>query len=84
MAGLLVVPGIKLEKALDRRWLTFLEVFSGNLRQSSPKRYVDKGDFLFFLAALSRRDSIDCQTELSDCRTLRGVTEIWISGEVPD
>src|SRR5580704_13330099 len=47
LAGLLVVPGVKLESPLDKNRFPFFEVFAADLCQARPERYIDKGNLFF-------------------------------------
>src|SRR5271166_3936770 len=59
LAGLLVVPGVKLESPLDKNRFPFFEVFAADLCQARPERYIDKGNFLLFFAIIRLGKAID-------------------------
>src|SRR5690606_22531458 len=84
LAGLLVVPGIHLEAALDVSAAAFGQILLGKLRLTSPEGDVDEGGFLLALVLLVGPDAVDRKPEIRDGGSLWRVPEFRIPREIPD
>ncbi len=82
MAGLFVIPLVKLQAAFDHHRPAFFEILADNLGLAAEGVHIHEGGFLLFLAFFIRPRAVDGHAELGDGGAAGGVFHLGIAGEV--
>src|SRR5437763_4482797 len=80
--GILVLPLIELQAALNQEWTAFFHVLSDDLGLTPPGFDINERYFFFCFAAFAFPSAIHRHTYLRDGSAFRGVTQLWVASEV--
>ena len=85
LAGLLVLPGILLQAALNEDGAALGQILAGNLCSATPAGHIQEGGFLAALALVgAAAHAVHGQAELSHGVATRGLAHIRVCRQVAD
>lgn len=84
VGGLLILPGVHLDTALDEYGSAFSDIFRNQFRRFSPECDVEKGRVGFLLPGVVYVVPVYRQSKINDCRAAWRVSKLGVARAVAD
>ena len=84
LAGLLVIPLVKLQPSLDKDRTAFPKILARELGLTAPKGHVNISDFLDPLAVVPGSNPVHSHARVGHRSSLGSIADFRITGEIPE